>query len=124
MKTVLVIDDDLYLQKLLGTHIASAGYNLLYASDGEKAMEILKSEQPDLITLDMMMPILDGISFLKWLRQEAASEIPVMVLTGVSNIEQSQQLQQLGANDVATKPIAPDELLKRINNLLNKEQNA
>lgn len=121
MNKILIIDDDPYLQKLLGTHLITAGYEVLYASDGENAMEILKSQQPDLMTLDMMMPVLDGIGFLKWLRQEAASEIPVMVLTGMSSMEESEQLYKIGANDVATKPISPEDLIARIGELLQKE---
>jgi DNA-binding response OmpR family regulator len=115
---ILLIDDDPHIQLLFGMALELEGFQPLYASDGKTAMNLLKTEAPDAITLDMMMPILDGMGFLRWLREEAKLNIPVLVLTGMHTVKTKDEVMKLGATDVAFKPIQIPELIQRINTIL------
>ena len=117
-KKILLIDDDQHIQMLFGMALELEGFEPLYASDGKTAMGLLETEKPDAITLDMMMPILDGMGFLRWLRSEAKSDIPVLVLTGMHTDKTKNEVMSLGASDVAFKPIQIPELIERINKML------
>ena len=75
MKKILVIDDDQFFNKTLGAALPAGKYTLLSAEDGEAGLKILNEEKPDLIVLDLMMPKLDGTSFLKKLRSRIARVI-------------------------------------------------
>jgi len=117
-KRILLIDDDQHIQLLFGMALELEGFEPLYASDGKAAIKILETETPDAMTLDMMMPILDGMGFLRWLRTEKKSDIPVLVLTGMHTSSTKAEVMKLGATDVAFKPIQIPELIQRINKMV------
>ncbi|HID99147.1 MAG TPA: response regulator [Thiotrichaceae bacterium] len=118
-KKILLIDDDDDLRNLLGIYLKMAGYEIFHANDGEDGKEKLSQVNPDLIILDMMMPVLDGMGFLKWLRQETKQDIPVLALTGRSKSDTRPIVSELGATDVVLKPCNPDELVKRATEILS-----
>ncbi len=118
-KKILLVDDDEDLRNLLGLYLKMAGYEIFHANHGEEGKEQLTKLTPDLIILDMMMPILDGMGFLKWLRQEAKQDIPVLALTGRSKSDTRSIVSELGATDVVLKPCNPDELVERAKKILN-----
>ncbi len=118
-KKILLVDDDEDLRSLLKMFLNIGGYEVFEAIHGEDAKEQLKIITPDLITLDMMMPVLDGMGFLRWLRQEAKLDIPVISLTGRSRHDTQPIALELGATEVIFKPCYPEELVEAINKILS-----
>src|SRR5204862_2050264 len=115
---VLVADDDPLIQRLVRTHLDRAGFRVLSAGDGEEALDVAATEQPDLIVLDLMLPKLDGFEVCKRIREFSLG--PVVMLTARG--EQVDKLRgfEAGADDYLTKPFAPPELLARINAVLRR----
>ncbi len=116
-KKVLMIDDDDDLRMLVGLYIKSVGYEVFEATNGEDAKEKLKTLNPDLIILDMMMPVLDGMGFLRWLREDAKQDTPVLAFTSMDKSEIEDGVQALGGT-IVFKPIEFDQLLEQIQKIL------
>lgn len=115
-KKILVIDDEEFIRKLMKRLLLQAGYVVSLASDGEEALGILKQSSIDLIILDMNMPRMSGLDFLRILRKERKIEIPVLMLSGSTDTEQRVQSYQLGAYDYIKKPEQTEVMLKRVEN--------
>lgn len=109
MKTVAVIDDDIYIGDLLEELLSGAGYRVLRAYSGTEALMLLERERTDLVLLDLMLPGLSGESVLKRL-----SGVPVIVLSARASVQDKVELLGLGAADYITKPFANEELLARV----------
>ena len=117
-KTILLIDDDKNIHDLLTRQIGSE-YNLIFASDGVEGLEKAKSEVPDLIILDIMMPRKDGWTLLGELKaNEACSDIPVVVL---STLDEGGKALSLGASAKFTKPVEKSELIAVISDLFGTD---
>ncbi|MFK5969566.1 MAG: response regulator [Candidatus Marithrix sp.] len=114
-KKILMIDDDDELRILVSIYIRSAGYEMFQAINGQDGKEKLKTLTPDLIILDMMMPVLDGIGFLRWLTQ-AKLNIPVLAFTSMNRDENNVKI--IGVTEIVFKPIELDKLVKQINKIL------
>ena len=114
-KQILVVEDDNDLQALVGLSLKSAGYDVFHATNGKEAKEQLKTLRADLIILDLMMPVLDGIVFLRWLRREAQLEVPVLVLTAINSPDAKREVLELGVSEVVFKPIEPEEVVEHVN---------
>lgn len=104
-KTVLIIDDDLSLNRLMKKALQKIGYDVIKANHGKQAIEMLSEQQVDLIVLDLIMPEMDGLLFLKWLRQDAKSNTPALVLTGMAKTETESLVMAAGANALLFKPV-------------------
>lgn len=113
MKKILMIDDDEDLRELLGMFFQMEGYEVFHASNGEEGKKQLETLTPDLITLDMMMPVLDGMGFLRWLRQEAKSDLPVIALSGRAKAHTEKTVQELGVSELFYKPCDPENIVSR-----------
>ena len=112
MKKILIIDDDQFFPKTLEASLPQGKYTLLTAEDGEKGLSILKEEKLDLIILDLMMPKLDGTSFLKKLKESPdLPKIPVLVSSNLSSIKKISDCMALGAVGYVIKS---DESMKSI----------
>lgn len=81
------------------------GYDVIKANHGKQAIEMLSEQQVDLIVLDLIMPEMDGLLFLKWLRQDAKSNTPALVLTGMAKTETESLVMAAGANALLFKPV-------------------
>lgn len=117
--TVLIVDDDPGIRKLLGILLQDQGYLTLSASSGEMALDMVAKHTPDLILLDAMMPGMDGYQVARQLKASlSTANIPIIMLSG--RTEQSARLTGLeaGAEDVLSKPVVNDELWLRVRNLL------
>jgi len=109
---VLVVDDEPQIGRLLKTSLGARGYEVAVASDGQAALDLAASWRPDLILLDLGLPIIDGLEVCRQVR--AWSQVPIIVLT-VRDAEQDKVAAlDLGADDYLTKPFGTDELLARI----------
>jgi DNA-binding response OmpR family regulator len=116
-KKILIIEDDLAIQNLLSMMLNAYGYETSLAEHGLKAIELLQKEKFDIIVCDMMMPFMDGLRFIKWLRNEVKMELPVIVLTSVNDPKIREDILDAGATDIIYKPVAVQELFKRLEGL-------
>jgi len=120
-QVVLMIDDDKFLQLLVGRYLEkNGGYKVYKAINGKDGKEKLANLKPDIIILDLMMPVLDGMGFLRWLRQEAKLDMPVLVLSGLSKAGSKAEILELGATDMLLKPIFPEKILNSVQKILKK----
>ena len=118
---ILVVDDEIYIVHILDFSLGMEGYEVITALDGEAALEKLKTERPDLIVLDIMMPKLDGYEVCKVIKANPdTAHIPVILLSAKGrNVDQKMGFD-VGADDYITKPFSPRKLVERINQLLGQ----
>lgn len=119
MATVLVVDDDERLLKMLQRTLAYEGFRVLTAVDGTSALDQVQTYHPDAIVLDWMMPGLDGIQVVKQLRAQN-DPIRILILTARDAIEDRVLGLDSGADDYLPKPFAPAELIARLHALLRR----
>ncbi|MBN1869307.1 MAG: response regulator [Candidatus Omnitrophica bacterium] len=118
-KKILIVDDEKNLIGLVALHMRMAGYEPLFATDGEEALAIVEKEKPDLIILDLMLPKIDGSNVCKLIRKEDAfKDIPIIMLTAKAGIEDKLRGFEAGADDYVTKPFSPKELVARVKRVL------
>jgi len=119
--SVLVADDDSLLCNLLKYKLGKCGYSVLTASDGEQALEFIADRPPSLMVLDSIMPILDGISVLRQVRQTYTPvELPVVMLTAKRADADVISALRLGVSDYITKPFLLKEFILRIESLVKQ----
>lgn len=115
---ILVVDDEPAVRRILTTRLSMAGYVVTTASDGEEAIQQFERESPDLVILDVMLPKGDGYQICEQLR--ATSDVPIIMLTALSDVADRIAGLQLGADDYLVKPFSPKELEARINTILRR----
>ena len=116
---ILVVDDEIYIVHILDFSLGMEGYEVVTALDGEQALEKARSEKPDLIVLDIMMPKLDGYETCKRLKADPETkDVPIILLSAKGrNVDQKVGFE-VGADDYITKPFSPRKLVERINAIL------
>ncbi len=114
-KRILVVDDDRNLRKIIQTNLELAGYDVSTAAGGDEAMHVLDSMQPDLVVLDVMMPVMDGFEVARRIRRHPSNtHVPIIMLTAKGEVEDKLEGFEAGADDYMTKPFGPQELLARV----------
>ncbi len=118
MKTILIVDDKLSVQRLIGDYLGANGFRTVSASNGREALIVARNEKPDLVLLDIMMPEMDGYEFMRLFRRDHST--PVIMLT--AKLEESDKVVglELGADDFVTKPFGMAELVARIRAVLRR----
>lgn len=119
MINILIAEDDANIRRLMSIWLQKAGFNPITAEDGEKAIRCLLENRVHLLLVDIMMPVVNGVELLQYLRENAFT-IPVIVTTALESIEDKKVCFQLGADDYLVKPINREELLLRINAVLKR----
>ena len=119
METVLIVDDDERLCKMLRRTLVYEGFDVVTAEDGQRALEQVYAQHPDVVVLDWMLPELDGLEVLDALRADQ-NETPVLMLTARDAIEDRVEGLEGGADDYLVKPFAPAELVARVRALLRR----
>ena len=119
MATVLIVDDDPKLLKMLQRTLAYEGFRVLSATNGNEALTQIQAHRPDVVVLDWLMPGLDGIGVVEHLRT-AGDKTLVLMLTARDAVEHRVEGLESGADDYLVKPFAPAELLARIHALLRR----
>ncbi len=120
---ILIVDDDVQTLRLVGLMLERQGYKILAASNGTQAIGMARSEHPDLILLDVMMPDVDGFSVARTLRKEPeTTDIPILMFTARSQVEDKIAGYEAGADDYLTKPIHPAELTAHMRAILSRSK--
>lgn len=118
---ILVVDDEAVLLETLAYNLEQAGYQVVTAADGASALEAVHREKPDLIILDLMLPVIDGLEVCRQLRRDnSASGILILMLTAKSEEIDKVVGLEVGADDYVTKPFSRHELLARVKALLRR----
>lgn len=120
MATILLVEDEAVLAETLQYNLEREGYTVHSAQDGVRGLELARSEQPDLVILDVMLPRLDGYSVCRILRTESA--VPILMLTARQDEVDRIAGLELGADDYVIKPFSLGELLARIRAILRRGQ--
>jgi two-component system response regulator VicR len=118
--TVLVIDDERRYRELLEMNLTRRGYRVLLAADGLEGLNLLESEAPDLVVLDLMLPDIDGYDVCRRIREH--SNAPVIMLTARAEPAEKVRGLRVGADDYVTKPFSAEELLARVEAVLRRTQ--
>src|SRR5512133_1217783 len=122
MTSILVVDDDDDIRALVGELLERAGHGVIKAPDGESALKLFYSRQPDLVVLDVSMPGLDGWEVLNRIRE--LSDVPVLMLTARAEELEKVRGLRAGADDYVTKPFGRQELLARVDATLRRGRSA
>jgi DNA-binding response OmpR family regulator len=117
-KTILVVDDTASLRKMVKSYLSQEGFEVVTAADGLEALMVARQTHPDLIVLDLMMPEMGGVEFLRAYAKEGTA--PIIVLT--AKLEENDKVLglELGADDYMTKPFSPRELAARVRAVLRR----
>ncbi len=120
MKTILVVDDEPEIVSLCRDYLEAAGYAVIEAGDGARALELIATQRPDLVVLDLGLPALNGLDVTRAVRRDSA--VPIVMLTARG--EESDKLigLELGADDYVTKPFSPKGLVARIRAVLRRTE--
>jgi DNA-binding response OmpR family regulator len=113
MEKILVIEDDLAVQRALRRTFESAGFEVSIAPDGGVAMDVFRATMPRIVILDLRLPGKSGQDLCREIKQECSS-VPILVLSAASDVLDKVLLLELGADDYVTKPFSPRELLARV----------
>lgn len=117
-KSILIVEDELRIRFLLRDYLLKDNFNVFEASNGEEGLMMISTKKIDLVLLDIMMPIMDGITMLEKLR--AVSTVPVILLTAKEQEEDKLQGYEYGADDYITKPFSPKVLIAKVKALLKR----
>jgi len=121
-QTVLIVDDDENIREIMGLYLRKEGFNAVEAADGVEAIRKTEQAKPDLILLDIMMPVLDGLEVCRQIRK--FSQVPVIMLTARSEDEDRIMGLELGADDYIAKPFNPREVVARVKAVLRRTPDA
>jgi DNA-binding response OmpR family regulator len=117
---ILAVDDESELTDLMHYHLVRAGHAVTTAANGWEAIHAVRSNRPDIILLDLMLPDLDGFGVCEILRRDpATATIPIIIVSAWASTDSRNLGLELGALDYITKPFSPAELVARVNHLLH-----
>ena len=117
MHTVLVVDDDADIVKLLSVTLKISGYNVISAGNGEEGLHTALEKTPDMILLDIMMPIMDGLTMLEELRK--TSKIPVIIVSAFGSPDKVEKARELGIECFLNKPFSNTAVVDMLDVILN-----
>jgi len=114
-KVILIVEDDLKSLKLFRDLLEASGYASLEATNGKKAVELAREKKPELILMDIQMPVMDGFEATKILKAGAETRnIPIIALTSYAMKEDDEKIREAGCDGYITKPIDTKEFLKKV----------
>jgi DNA-binding response OmpR family regulator len=115
---ILVVEDEPSIAEVVSLYLTRAGYQVTVVHDGEAALDILSSQTPDLVVLDLMLPKADGLEITRWLRGQG--DVPIIMLT--ARREETDRIVglEMGADDYVVKPFSPQELVSRVRAVLRR----
>lgn len=119
-QTILVVEDDKMIRELVSIYLTNAGYDVVEAIDGETAKDAFLTYHPCLIVLDLMLPILSGEAFCRWVRERERNEVSIIMMSAKSRTDDKINGLKIGADDYLTKPFDPDELVAHVEAVLRR----
>ena len=120
-KRILIVDDEEDLRKMLRFRLEAVGYEVYEASDGQIGLDMARSNNPDLIILDLMLPKIDGFKICRMLKfDERYRHIPIIMFTARAQKEDEEIGKEMGADAYVVKPFEPEALLKKIKELVGR----
>ena len=117
-KTILIVEDDANIRELLHLYLTQEGYHIETAQDGADGLRMFKRVHPDMVLLDLMMPVMDGTQMIRELR--TFSKTPVIILTAKGEVFDKVALLELGADDYITKPFEMREVIARVRAVMRR----
>lgn len=121
MKKVMIVEDQFFLAEMIRTRMEFLGYKTIYAEHGARALELLQKEPVDLVIMDVMMPVMDGIEATKRIRADRQlKDIPIIFLTARARAEDRQQAMEAGATDYIAKPFESSQLVSMVEKWIKK----
>ena len=121
VEKILVVDDEIDTLRLVGLTLQRQGYQVVAANNGEQALQMVHTEKPDVIILDVMMPDMDGFEVTRQLRDDpSVADIPILMFTARAQLDDKVTGYEVGADDYLTKPIHPAELVSHVKVLLDR----
>lgn len=121
MKAILIVEDDITFGMMLKTWLGKKGFEVSSVSNIARARKYIENQNVDLILSDLRLPDHEGIDLLKWINEKGMN-IPLIIMTGYADIQSAVQAMKLGARDYIAKPVNPEELLKKISEALQSEE--
>jgi two-component system response regulator HydG len=118
---ILIIDDDIYISKLLENYLKREGHEPIAASRGRKALELMKDKNPDVVLCDIRLPDINGVELLPMLKR-ISPEVPVIMMTAYADIQTTVQAIKTGAFDYVSKPVYPEEIVALIKRSLKEKK--
>ena len=116
---ILAVDDEPELTELMQFHLVRAGHDVVTAANGWEAISSIKQRRPDIILLDLMLPDLDGFGVCEILRRDpVTATIPIIIISAWASTDSRNLGLELGALDYITKPFSPQDLVRRVNRLM------
>lgn len=120
-KKIMIVEDQFFLAEMIRARLEFLGYETVYAENGARALELLQKESVDLIIMDVMMPVMDGIEATKRIRADGiAKDIPIIFLTARARSEDRQQVLDAGGSDYLAKPFESSQLTAMVEKWLKK----
>ncbi|MFQ5613795.1 MAG: response regulator transcription factor [Anaerolineae bacterium] len=117
-RLILIVDDEARMRRFIQMNLDLEGYRVIEATNGLEAIERVRDDLPDLVVMDVMMPVMDGFEALRIIRE--TSSVPIIMLTVRSDEDERVKGLELGADDYVTKPFSPRELASRIKAVLRR----
>ncbi len=120
MQKILIIEDDKFLRELIAQKLTKESYEVFEAIDGEEGIKKIKTEKPDLVLLDLILPGIDGFEVLSQMKKDPSlSQLPVIILSNLGQKEDIEKGINLGANDYLIKAhFTPNEIIEKIKTVL------
>jgi len=119
---ILIADDEPTLRSLLKTNLRLEGFETLTASNGEEALRVIREETPDVVLLDVMMPVMDGWQVLEELSKSNHRHTKVILITAKASTEAQLQGWELGCDEYLTKPFDLDDMIDRISEVVQRSE--
>ena len=115
---ILIVEDEPSIAEVVGLYLNRAGYQVIFAQDGIEAQNKIESHSPELIVMDLMLPIVDGFELTRWLRDR--SDVPIIMLTARRDEVDRIAGLEMGADDYILKPFSPQEVVSRVRAVLRR----
>jgi two-component system alkaline phosphatase synthesis response regulator PhoP len=114
-KRILIVDDEPDVLSLAAFRLKKSGYEILVATDGQMGLDMITSEKPDLVLLDLRLPNMDGMDVCKHVKSDKKlRHIPIILFTATEDVTVADVVREVEANDYIVKPFEPDKLLEKI----------
>jgi DNA-binding response OmpR family regulator len=121
---ILIAENEPMVQKILSIYLSRAGYDIVTANNGKSAIQMFKTENPDLMVTGLMMPAANGTEVISYIRHTAQSLIPIIVVTNIGLQDSITNILNLGADAYILKPLHLKDIMSQVHQLIYRQQRA